>query len=933
MGINMINWDAAQRNYIEKLKKCGETLKNILDKDPDGLVLSVDEKKRLNEEKAKVDLILKKFEVCDFTVAIVGLEKAGKSTLCNALLHMDLLPAKEERCTYTKSEIRAGNRDCLHVYFYSEEEFRERFESMLKRVGYSSDSFSIENFEAYVAARTKADQNFADSKEIKDTCNDIRAQVKGQAILNKYIGNSPHETDDLTECQLYITGTNNGDDTQKVIPFAVKEIVIESTAVRDKIENLRFYDVPGFDSPVRLHSEQTKEMLKEADIIIMASCATRPSFTGPSLNMFSGLRDDDDIPLKDKNLVFATQIDQADDSSRVPEIKRAFKKECREHSIAKEENIIFGSARAYLLSHHLTYSTDMTPIRKLESFGITDGIAELWEKLKSYCENERFEVLIKRANNILKKVKKSLEEIKQEYNNDLEQFGDSGETYRKKVFDDLIYDRSRENADNLKFFQNDCWALGEEIVKRIETEKPFSSELAKGIEQRIKELVESDNSKIIEKSISEAKYKFGNAQNGGGIDAIDSHARAAYLSPFFANVLADEASKCAEKEYSKISEALIERFCRRMYGNDQQRADRESVEKLLFEDILAVSGNDIIYRMLILTNRFINTILDILIYHGYLSRDNKRKEIIFEKYLPELTLLANYYYKNSGKSGSLFLDENKLFNFCRMLVLHTDAEGKNEPVQSRDLLPGNKRKIKEYFDGEWESVRDDRGIIVNDGFNTRLQEGNYAAWAASFSECGIDLTNPSEYRHWTDRINYEFSSNKTGFADAWRNNDDKYTLMTNYIAAYSKNSRRAENAADASVPTECAGAVNSAREEFEAEYSNAKSAFVLNEETMFTTLKKDIEILVDIFIKAIIPAMGLEITFNSMVINQINRIRNFPEDQKIIRKYDKWIKDHIMSAILTDIDNEVDRIVGNKDIVIDIVKFIDACLPMLTVEG
>ena len=55
----------------------------------------------------------------EFTVAVVGFEKAGKSTLVNALLKLIVLPVYTERCTYTTTETRAGSNDTATIYFYS----------------------------------------------------------------------------------------------------------------------------------------------------------------------------------------------------------------------------------------------------------------------------------------------------------------------------------------------------------------------------------------------------------------------------------------------------------------------------------------------------------------------------------------------------------------------------------------------------------------------------------------------------------------------------------------------------------------------------------------------------------------------------------------------------------------------------------------------
>ena len=59
----------------------------------------------LREEAEQADRQKKRLEKGEFRIAVVGLEKAGKSTFVNAWLGCDLLPAKSQRCTFTTTQI------------------------------------------------------------------------------------------------------------------------------------------------------------------------------------------------------------------------------------------------------------------------------------------------------------------------------------------------------------------------------------------------------------------------------------------------------------------------------------------------------------------------------------------------------------------------------------------------------------------------------------------------------------------------------------------------------------------------------------------------------------------------------------------------------------------------------------------------------------
>lgn len=71
------------------------------------------------------------------------------------LLKVVLLPEYTARCTYTTTEIRAGNEDIAEIYFYSKEKFEENFQRMLKDIGWEdAESFAdmeLRKFERYWA--------------------------------------------------------------------------------------------------------------------------------------------------------------------------------------------------------------------------------------------------------------------------------------------------------------------------------------------------------------------------------------------------------------------------------------------------------------------------------------------------------------------------------------------------------------------------------------------------------------------------------------------------------------------------------------------------------------------------------------------------------------------------------------------------------------
>ena len=75
----------------------------------------------------------------EFEIAIVGLEKAGKSTFANALIKNNVLPSAPERCTFTSTRLVSGG-DKATVQFYTEEEFEQIFQELLEEIKYTKTS-------------------------------------------------------------------------------------------------------------------------------------------------------------------------------------------------------------------------------------------------------------------------------------------------------------------------------------------------------------------------------------------------------------------------------------------------------------------------------------------------------------------------------------------------------------------------------------------------------------------------------------------------------------------------------------------------------------------------------------------------------------------------------------------------------------------------
>lgn len=397
-----------RKDYINKLSAQIKGIEDILfinSKD----VIDEDIKHKLMQFKNRADDLKKKLEKNEFEVAIIGLEKAGKSTFANAFMGNVILPTADERCTYTSTNIRYGNEDTGEVEFYTKEEFDRSFLQKLETLKLESlgQNFSDIYEEDYEKAFAKLP--YETQKAYGGNINeDIKAILTNKSCIRSLLGRSKE----------YFTGAEkiSSFEFQKYIvspeySMAVKNVTIKSSRL-SSIKNAVIYDVPGFDSPTQIHIEQTKHRMQTADVIILVASGCAPSLTGPQLSIFDTEIDQDGIRFGDKLFVFANKTDRANDKveSNIKKLKEELKKyRIIYNDDMLSERVVAGSARAFLEKEGKIEGDEC--LRAVEARGITDGIKEMLQKLEKYNENERFDTLKKRVNRNLTDIQGLFEEM------------------------------------------------------------------------------------------------------------------------------------------------------------------------------------------------------------------------------------------------------------------------------------------------------------------------------------------------------------------------------------------------------------------------------------------------------------------------------------------------------------------------------------------
>ena len=336
---------------------------------------------------------LERLKKREFRIAVVGLEKAGKSTFINAWLECDLLPAKGGRCTFTTTQI-----------------------------------YSVENeSEQRLEVQAKTDEEFINLlKEL--------GEVKAQEDLNTI------RTNEITLQQVRREGnctfpfTRLEDIRESLKKYVADEkyahAVLEARLYTNKLaqaEGIVFYDVPGLDSGLAKHVDEAQEMLSDCDAVILVQRFTSLREKELEIIKFTELGDKN-VTVADKLFVFLSRIDSLGSAEALKTHIEEASQDWSKRAKLPPERIVYGSAGAYLILNGLAREQTKLEIGDASSIklqlkkltGIVDeenlsrngtGIPEIKEKIFNYINTERVSILEKRCKASINTIIKTSEEI------------------------------------------------------------------------------------------------------------------------------------------------------------------------------------------------------------------------------------------------------------------------------------------------------------------------------------------------------------------------------------------------------------------------------------------------------------------------------------------------------------------------------------------
>ena len=347
----------------------------------------------LLQEAIPANRQLERLRKREFRIAVVGLEKAGKSTFINAWLECDLLPAKGGRCTFTTTQIysvKSESEQRLEVQTRTQEQFIHLLKE-LETVGAKEDLKTIRENEITLQQVRKEGNLVIPFTRLED----IREQLKKYVADEKYA----HA---VLEARLY---------TNKLA----------------QAEGIVFYDVPGSDSGLAKHVDEAQQMLSDCDAVIVIQRFRSIREAELEIIKFTE-QGDKNVTIADKLFVFLSHIDSLGSPEALKTHITEASQDWSKRANLPVNRIVSGSAGAYLILNNLAEEHTQLEIGQASNIqdklktltGIIDdemlktqatGIPEIKQKIFNYINTERVAILKKRCEASIDKIVSTSEDI------------------------------------------------------------------------------------------------------------------------------------------------------------------------------------------------------------------------------------------------------------------------------------------------------------------------------------------------------------------------------------------------------------------------------------------------------------------------------------------------------------------------------------------
>ncbi|MDP3009170.1 MAG: dynamin family protein [Methylococcales bacterium] len=397
-----MDWKTASTLYANQLKTALAVRRHALDlanlASVTQLGITPEQKATLQKAGEPAEKLMHRLQNGEFRIAVVGLEKAGKSTFVNAWLGSDLLPAKTARCTFTTTQI-----------YSVQDQNEQRLETLPK-----TDA----QYQAYQADLREQTQS-ADKSAAQKAENDLKVMESHNGTLREIIneGKKTYSFSRLEEIKSNLSRYV----ADERYAHAMQEARLYTSQLA-AVDGVVFYDVPGLDSGLAKHIEESKEMLADCDAIILVQRRDIDLKAHEQDLIKFGATGDPYLKLADKLFVFWGQVDLQPSKEVLQDNWQQLLEKWAAVEIP-EHRIVSGSAGAHLvlqgfeipqvgtLEQTLHKMNSLTGLTSHEDLKHATGISELQNRIQNYLDNERTALLKKRCDGMIGDILKTARDI------------------------------------------------------------------------------------------------------------------------------------------------------------------------------------------------------------------------------------------------------------------------------------------------------------------------------------------------------------------------------------------------------------------------------------------------------------------------------------------------------------------------------------------
>jgi len=442
-------WDKTAAKYAETIARARLLLAEN--------ELSADVPERLDRQ---LRTFLEKCTNPEFHIALVGAIKAGKSSLINAVLGMELASTEvtPETAALTKFR-RSRGKDYIAVSFYSHKEW----DALWKSASGVEDSKFMQEYRQLKAEEEKA--QWVGHTEIRVEC-ETKEELK--ETIKKWTS------------------------SQSATHYFVKEVEVGLSQF-DLPEGVILVDTPGLNDAVAYRSDITKNYIDRANAVLV--CVKADNLTGSELHTICGVFSNARYN-PEKIYIIATQQDSLNDpvddwkKQRAVWMRHLKEKMCYGSEILADRNLVATSGYFYTLLSNLENLDKKRQFQLYSSaFKLECTPEQVSEKLEQLLDFTGISFLKRKLDGeIIARYKELLlEDIKNNYDASKEAVA---ETIRKiKAHQQELIEVSAKGLDELEAVQKEN---AEKLAKAQEDQKELEdlvAEIQKQTGERTEQLV------------------------------------------------------------------------------------------------------------------------------------------------------------------------------------------------------------------------------------------------------------------------------------------------------------------------------------------------------------------------------------------------------------------------------------------------------------